>query len=179
MLNKNCSTKKQITEAILLEKLFNIYRNILFTLALLLVLALAVPMIAGIRPYVVLSGSMEPVIHTGSLCYINRNVESADIVTGDIIAFNIDNTTVVHRVIGFDEDGRFITKGDNNEVEDLSPVELSNLVGKEVVSIPYMGYASNWLQTAFGRVVIIMAIGLSFVSSFIYRKVDEPEVKDL
>lgn len=158
-----------------MEKLFSLYRNLLFAVALIMIGILILPMIFGVRPFVVLSGSMEPVIHTGSLCYINQNVESTDIVTGDVIAFNIDDATVVHRVIGFDEDGRFITKGDANEVQDLSPVSSTNYAGKQVFSIPYMGYVSQWLQSTKGIVVVVAAIALSFISSAIYRKVEEED----
>lgn len=34
------------------------------------ILLFAILLLAGIRPYVVLSGSMEPVIRTGSLCFV-------------------------------------------------------------------------------------------------------------
>lgn len=161
-----------------MEKVFNIYRNILFAIAIAAISILLLPMIFGIRPFVVLSGSMEPIIHTGSLCYINQNVESTDIVTGDVIAFNIDDATVVHRVIGLDEENRFITKGDANEVQDLAPVSSSNYVGKQVFSIPYLGYVSQWLQTTTGIVVVVAAIALSFISSAIYRKVDNEEIQE-
>jgi signal peptidase len=136
---------------------------------------LIIPMLFGIRPFVVLSGSMEPVIHTGSLCYINEKVESTDIVTGDVIAFNAGDATVVHRVIGVDENGHFITKGDANEVQDLAPVSSANFAGKQVFAIPYMGYVSQWLQSKTGIVAVVAAIALSFLSSIIYRSVEEPK----
>ena len=158
-----------------MEKIFNLYRNILFVIAIIMIGILILPMIVGIRPFVVLSGSMEPVIHTGSLCYINQKVESADIVTGDVIAFNVDDETVVHRVIGFDDNGNFITKGDANDVQDIAPVPIDNFAGKQVFTIPYMGYVSQWLQSKVGIVFVVAAIALSFLSSFIYGKDDGSE----
>ena len=40
----------------------------------------------GIVPYVVLSGSMEPTIDTGSLCFINKNAKYEDVKEKDNIA---------------------------------------------------------------------------------------------
>ena len=51
--------------------------------------------ILGFKPYVVLSGSMEPTIKTGSLCIINQNVKYNEIKEKDIIAFRFNNGTLV------------------------------------------------------------------------------------
>jgi signal peptidase len=56
--------------------------------------------ILGIVPYVVLSGSMEPSIETGSVCFINKHAKFEDIKEKDVIAFKMkDGTLVTHRAI--------------------------------------------------------------------------------
>ena len=60
----------------------------------------------GIVPYVVLSGSMEPTIDTGSLFFINKNSKYEDVKEKDIIAFKLsDGTLVTHRAIEITETG--------------------------------------------------------------------------
>ena len=47
----------------------------------------------GIIPYVVLSGSMEPTIKTGSLCFVNKHTDIENIKEKDIIAFKLKDGT--------------------------------------------------------------------------------------
>ena len=65
----------------------------------------------GLKTYKVLSGSMEPEYHVGSVVYVEKS-SIDDIEVGDVITFYInDNTVVTHRVIDKDNDdkyGRFI-----------------------------------------------------------------------
>lgn len=51
---------------------FTLYRGILYTAIVLYLLVAIAPMIFGIQPYMVVSGSMEPTIHTGALAYVNK-----------------------------------------------------------------------------------------------------------
>lgn len=113
----------------------------------------------GINSFVILSGSMEPLIHTGSVVMIDSREK--DIEVGDIILYRMQDTNIVHRVIGVNEDGSLITKGDNNESEDFAPVSLPQVYGKAVKlpwgwCISYAGYFSNWLQM--NRVYLLIAI---------------------
>ena len=77
----------------------------------------------GLQVYTVLSGSMEPTYHTGSLIYVKK-VDPYTIRDGQVITFMLDeNTIATHRVVGVvpdEEDStvvRFRTKGGANETE--------------------------------------------------------------
>lgn len=96
----------------------------------------------GFKTYIVLSGSMEPAILTGSLAYVDTGIECNEIIEGDVIAFDIgDNKVVTHRVVENDADSQvMITKGDANESIDLAPVAYTDLIGETVFSIPYLGF---------------------------------------
>lgn len=85
--------------------------------------------------YSVLSGSMEPTYHTGSLIYV-KDVDYTTIQPGQVITFMLDEDTVAtHRVVEVvpdDEDPsvlRYRTKGDANNVEDGSLVHYKNVLG--------------------------------------------------
>ncbi len=121
----------------------------------------------GFTPYVVLSGSMEPTIKTGSLCFINKHAKYETIKEKDIIAFKASGGTLVtHRVVSIDENG-FVTKGDNNKNQD-GVSNRSQFVGKNVFWIPYVGYGIMLIQSTTGKiifgtfVVLLLLVGLLF-----------------
>ena len=124
------------------KKLLQIISTILVALVVLLAVALVGVRLAGIRTFTVLSGSMEPTYHVGSLIYVKK-VDSAAIRPGQVITFMLDeNTVATHRVVEVvpDEDDpstlRFRTKGDANDAEDGSLVHYKNVIGTPVFTIP-------------------------------------------
>ena len=138
------------------------------TLFTVLVLVAAVvftgPKLLGFNPFIVESGSMEPVIHTGSVAYINTR--DTDVKPGDIVTFRIAGTTseklVTHRILR-EEDGLFITKGDANDVEDMMPVSKEQIVGTYAYSIPKAGYILAKQQKLI-PVLVFWVIGLNAFS---------------
>ena len=132
----------------------------------------------GIVPYVVLSGSMEPTIDTGSLCFINKNAKYEDVKEKDIIAFKLsDGTLVTHRAIEITETG-IVTKGDNNDGADSNQVKKDNFVGKNLFWIPKVGYAVKAFQSTKGKIIIITSIVLLFAAGFLFGENKNKEVKE-
>ena len=81
------------------KKLLQIISTILVALVVLLAVALVGVRLAGIRTFTVLSGSMEPTYHVGSLIYVKK-VDSTTIRPGQVITFMLDeNTVATHRVV--------------------------------------------------------------------------------
>lgn len=108
----------------------------------------------GNEIYIVRSGSMEPAIKTGSVCFVNTKASYDDLQVGDIIAFKHGDTMSTHRVNAI-TDGGIVTKGDANDVTDLGLVTKDNYKGNTWFSIPYLGYAFQFTQTMHGRIVCI------------------------
>ena len=103
------------------KKIWDIVSTVLVAAIVLVALLLAGTRLAGMHAYTVLSGSMEPTYHTGSLIYVKK-VDPLTIKEGQPITFLLDEDTVAtHRVVGIvpDEEDptviRFRTKGDANE----------------------------------------------------------------
>ena len=165
-----------------LRRIINIVTTLLVALVVLLAVALVGVRIFGLTPYVVLSGSMEPTYHVGSLIYV-KEVAPESVQVGDPITFVLDEslTVVTHRVIEIDADTQhFYTKGDANDVADGSPVYWPNLLGKPVFSIPYLGYVSDFVQHPPGTYVAISAAAIILLLAFVpdlIRKVDDGEKK--
>jgi signal peptidase len=98
------------------------------------------------QPALVGSGSMEPKMYPGDVVIIAK-VQAENIETGDVIQFRVpEGVTIMHRVIEIQEtEGGskvFITKGDANDQPDSEPVLPDNVVGKAVITIPKVGWAS-------------------------------------
>ena len=124
--------------------------------------------IFGFTPYVVLSGSMEPTIQTGSLCFINKNASYKGIKNKDIIAFKLKNGTLVtHRVVDITNKG-FVTKGDNNNKNDNGIVKTDNYIGKNVFWIPKIGYIVKVFQSTIGKIVFISCLILLLVIGLLF-----------
>ena len=103
-----------------------------------------VPVIIGYRPWVVLSGSMEPILKVGGILYYQKiNIE--DYKKGDILVYATEDHIISHRIVDITNDG-FITKGDNNKDPDKDPVEESQIISKEIFSIRYLGLPAVFLN---------------------------------
>ncbi|KAK1891692.1 Signal peptidase complex catalytic subunit SEC11A [Dissostichus eleginoides] len=100
---------------------------------------------------VVLSGSMEPAFHRGDLLFLTNRVEDP-IRVGEIVVFRIEGREIpiVHRVLKIHEketgDIKFLTKGDNNAVDDRGLykqgqhwLEKKDVVGRARGFVPYIG----------------------------------------
>ncbi len=131
----------------------------------------------------VLSGSMEPKIETGSLCFINKKVKYEDIKENDIIAFKLsDKSLVTHRVVEITDEG-FVTKGDANDVNDGAKVTRNNYVGKTVMNFAKVGYFISLFQSRNGQIITITIVIIMFVVAFLFgekdnKKKNNKEIKE-
>lgn len=155
------------------KKIWNAVSGVLIGLVVLLTVALVGVRFVGLHPYVILSGSMEPTYHVGSLIYV-KSVDYKDLEAGDPITYMLnENTVVTHRIVEVlvDEEDpdtiRYFTKGDANEVADGTSVHYKNIIGKPVFSIPYLGYVSNYIQNPPGTYVAIAAGAILIMLVFI------------
>ena len=81
-----------------MKKLWNMITTVLVALVVILAILLVGVRVIGLTPYVVLSGSMEPTYHTGSLIYVKK-VDPFKIKAQTPITFMMDEDTVAtHRV---------------------------------------------------------------------------------
>lgn len=143
------------------KKAWDIVSSVLVGLVVLLAVLLVGARLVGLQVFTVLSGSMEPTYHTGSLIYVKK-VDPYTIKEGQPITFMLDEDTVAtHRVVGIvpdEEDStviRFRTKGDANEAEDGGLVHYKNVIGTPIFSIPKLGFFAEYIQHPPGMYVAI------------------------
>ena len=121
---------------------------------------------------------MEPIIHVGSIAYINTN--DVDVAVDDIVTFKITDAShdklVTHRIIR-EENGDYITKGDANDVNDLSPVKKDQIVGTYAYSIPKAGFVLA-KKDKLTPVLAVWVIGLNVLAIFGNVLVDREEKEE-
>lgn len=144
-----------------LKRIWNGVTTLLVAAVVLLAVLLAGVRLAGLQVYTVLSGSMEPTYHTGSLIYV-REVDYRQLQPGDVITFLLDEDTVAtHRIVEVvtDEEDptvlRYRTRGDANAADDGTPVHYKNVIGSPVFTVPYLGYVASYIQNPPGTYVAI------------------------
>ena len=164
-------------------KALKIVSNTLVTIVAVLAFLLYGFNIFGLKPYCVLSGSMESVYPTGSMIYVDK-VNPEGLKTGDAITFRMPNGGVAtHRIIEVQERSEglyFVTQGDANDNPD-SPIPATSVIGKPVFTIPYLGYLSSFIQTPKGILyVVFCSVGvllLSFIADA-FTNEKKPEEAD-
>ncbi|MDY7222689.1 signal peptidase I SipW [Halalkalibacterium halodurans] len=127
------------------------------------------PTVLGHQLNVVLSGSMEPAFHTGSIIAV-KQVEGngTGFQAGDVITFlKEDNTLVTHRIVEVLQNGdhvQYVTKGDNNDAADLEPVLAANVVGEYTgFTVPYLGYILTFATTKEGTALLMIVPGVLLI----------------
>lgn len=170
----------------MIHKIWNGITTVLVGLVVFLAVALVGVRLIGLHPYVVLSGSMEPTYHVGSLIYV-KPTDYKTLQAGDAITYMMDEHTVVtHRIIEVlvDEEDpdvlRYFTQGDANAQPDGTSVHYKNILGKPVFTIPYLGYVSHFIQNPPGTYVAISAAALMILLVFlpdVFAEEEEPAPK--
>jgi signal peptidase len=124
---------------------------------LVAVSALNIP--GGFKIYNVLSGSMEPTIHVGSIVISKPSEKYAP---NDVITFkNAEDLrlNITHRVVETSESNgvtQYITKGDANNARDAVPVDHLLVRGKVLFSVPLLGYPISFAKTQTGFLLLIV-----------------------
>ncbi len=144
-----------------IRKIWDAVTTVLVVLVVLLAVLLVGMRVAGYQVFTILSGSMEPTYHVGSVIYV-KPADPQTIQPGTPITFMLnENTVATHRVVEVvpDEEGalQFRTKGDANDAVDGGLVHYKNVLGVPRFSIPYLGYLASYIQTPPGRYVAIAA----------------------
>ena len=143
-----------------------------------------VPGIAGYKPMMVMTDSMEDYIMGGDIIII-KEVDVTTLKNDDVITFfdplGNGSTTVTHRIIDVihDETGLwFQTQGDNNNTPDKELVSSDAVIGIYVTRIPYIAKVALFMQTVPGLIISIFVPLCAFVGYDLYRRNQYEKKKD-
>ncbi len=145
----------------------------------------------GLQSFTVLSGSMEPLIPTGSVVY---TVPSTEFQVGEIITFKKGDMNVTHRIVDtVDKNGKHIstfispidglkqseifykTKGDANNIADADFVRKNQIIGKTMTHIPSIGRFASFIKSIPGFIALIVLPTLIFVGIELWKIKSEIE----
>src|SRR6056297_4042161 len=82
---------------------------------------------------------------------ILRSDWSSDVCSSDLVVFAVpegeaEGMLVIHRVLGVDDDGFFVTQGDNRDTPDQWKLTDDDIVGEPLLHIPKGAVAIRFLQ---------------------------------
>lgn len=124
----------------------------------LLLLATLIPIPGNFKVKIVKSGSMEPTIMTGGIVVIRP---ASVYKVGDIVTFGPDTKTQIpttHRIVDEKSVGNgveFTTKGDANDTADPKAIKLSDVDGKVMFSVPFIGYILDFAKKPIGFLLLV------------------------
>lgn len=133
-----------------------------------------IPGVLGYKPVIVLSGSMEPAIHTGDLILLHK-ADISQLKEGDVICYLVSGKAITHRIVEIkgEENGQvsYITQGDANNAADQQPVTEDHIQGIwEGVRIGGLGDFVMFMQSTTGMILFIICPLLLFILWDIWRR---------
>jgi len=124
----------------------------------------------------VVTGSMEPSLHTGDYIYVKK-VPADELEVGDIITFrseesDVSGKLVTHRIIEITPEGDFVTKGDANTIADSKRIRQDQIIGK------YTGKAKffKWINSFADRrklLLILVIIPMTLIALYEVRTISK------
>ena len=113
------------------------------------------------KAYLISTESMEPEIKKGDAIIIKK-VDEDQLRVNDIITFKTDEEVITHRIVQINDDGMektYVTKGDNNNVEDPEVLTYEEIEGKQIIEIPGLGKIIAGLKNGI-VIILVVLIGL-------------------
>jgi signal peptidase I len=120
--------------------------------------------VGGPAGYIVVAGtSMEPTYSDGTLVI---TFTGPSYTVGDVVAFAVDvgegrsRPLVIHRIIGGDAAGGYVTQGDNRPFSDPWSVRPADIVGRAAFAVPAFGQALLFLRSP----IMLASIGAALAT---------------
>lgn len=139
------------------------------------------PDVFGVKPVIVLSGSMSPVFDKDALIFI-KETDAAALKAGDIICYMSGGAAITHRIAEVITEGgavSYVTKGDANNAVDRLAVSPAQVEGVYIKKIDGLGGFAMFMQSAAGMILFIaLPIALYLVYDIWQRRNDGKREKE-
>lgn len=128
--------------------------------------------IFGHKAYIITTNSMEPTINVGDIIIVS-GIEKSNIKVDDIVTFEQEGKTITHRIVEVnktDQGEKYVTKGDNNQVNDVEEITYEQIIGILVFKIPRIG---NIILLLEDKIYVILLLNLALIIYINTRRVEE------
>jgi signal peptidase len=131
-----------------------------FAFCVTLLAAVALPNAIGMHSFTVMSGSMEPAIHTGDVV-IDSKIAPLAARPGDVVTFSDPSglrRLITHRVRSIHARGssvEVVTKGDANNTVERWTVPVRGRIGRVELRVPRLGYPLVYAHSRLGLVLLV------------------------
>ncbi|MCD2493255.1 signal peptidase I [Lacrimispora sp. NSJ-141] len=120
-----------------------------------------IPGIFGMKPVIVLSGSMEPEFSPGDLIFVKKAKDTDGLKEGEVICYLLSGKAITHRIekVTLNENGgvSYITRGDANNTEDLKEVLPEQVQGVYTgIRWAGIGNIALFMQSTTGMLLLIV-----------------------
>lgn len=115
---------------------------------------------------------MEPTINVGDIIIVS-GIEKSNIKVDDIVTFEQEGKTITHRIVEVnktDQGEKYVTKGDNNQVNDVEEITYEQIIGILVFKIPRIG---NIILLLEDKIYVILLLNLALIIYINTRRVEE------
>jgi len=173
--NKETNEKVIITIKIIKKLLFILLIVMLYNMFLITKSTLepsGAKEIFGYKAYIITTDSMKPTIKRGDVIIVDP-VAEGKLMLDDIITIKKAGEIITHRIVEIksEEQTEYITKGDNNAIQDSETVTYGQIQGKEVLRIPFLGSIILMLQNKIYIILIgTMIIIVCYITIKKYKK---------
>jgi signal peptidase len=135
--------------------------------------------------FVIVSPSMVPTINVNDMIVDIGVNEDSDLEENDIITFtsNVINTggyTITHRINKiniYEDEFRYVTKGDNNKSVDVGFTTIDRIVGKVLLIIPDIGAIQELISSKWGWLLIVIVPSLAILIADIVNLINLIRIK--
>jgi signal peptidase len=151
--------------------------------AFVLVLSVMLPNLFGMRDLTVLSGSMEPTIHTGDVV-VEHEIHPLDAQIGDVVSFKDPedpSILITHRVQDIQVHKgvvAFVTKGDANTGVEHWNVSADGMIGRVDYHVWRLGYLLFWIRGRMGR-ILLMVLPALLLGAYELLRIWRPEKREV
>ena len=126
----------------------------------------------GISLFCMKTDLMEDDINKNDLVIV-KEVNDKDLQDGDIIAYEVNGKIRINKIIYYEQDG-YATKSNKNYYPDIEKITISQIVGKTIVNIPFLGLVLELLQSKTASILALLILILIFwYNRYIYMKKKE------
>lgn len=129
----------------------------------------------GISFFSVKTDLMENDLHKNDFVIV-KEVTNSELQVGDIIAYEVNDQIRINKIV--DKKDGYTTKFNQNYYPDIEKITINEVIGKEIVNIPFSGILLDILQSkVFSVFVLLFLIFVFGYNKYTHTKRKERERK--